>query len=107
MIFGSNHGSVDFSDYDHVLAIGLRTLQQFMSDVLDNHSVLEVADAAHDQVVTTSFIKAFSRFQTQKTISRWSATLGKQFTGTIYAAPFPGISKLTTKGRIDRRLAHL
>jgi len=103
VIFGSSHGTVDFSDYDHVLVVGLRTPQQFMSDVLDNHSVLEVADAAHGRVVTKSFVDALSRFQTQKTISRWSAILGKQFTGTIYAAPFPGISKLTAKGRVDRR----
>lgn len=103
VIFGSSHGTVDFSDYDHVLAVGLRTPQQFMSDVLDNHSVLELDDAAHDQFVTKSFVKALSIFQARKSISRWSAILGKPFTGTIYAAPFPGISKTPATRRIDRR----
>jgi hypothetical protein len=95
--------SVDLTAYDHVLVVGLRFPLQSICDVLDLYDVLEGSPNGKDAFVSSSFLQKLCQDLAKTTVSKWMALLGADFSGAIYAAPFPSIAVNETEQRVDRR----
>lgn len=103
IIYGNSHGAVSFSDYDHVMAVGLRAPLHMLTEVLKDHDILGTADAGESPLISRRFLKELIKLQVQQAILRWSTILGESFTGAIYAAPLPSVSIKNSTKRLDRR----
>ena len=61
-------GSVIFSNYDHVFAVGLRTPLNILSEILSNYNILEGGAVESQPLISESFLKRNIQIQVRETL---------------------------------------